>query len=627
VSRTTTAGVSGSRTLLPVVLAVLVALLLPACVSIPTQGRVVAGADVNQQGVRSALRVTAAGPAEGADARQIVEGFLAALAGLDDYTVAREFLAPDALSWRPGDATVVYDGVPVFAPTITDDDEATVAVRATVVARIDQTGRYTEQAPTVEEQEFRLEQVDGEWRIVDLPAGVLVSQVDAERVLTPFGVYFLDPTSTYLVPDVRWFPQLTSSATSLVRALLGGPSPPYLGALRSAAPTGTRLDLPTVPVENGVATVDLTEEVLIASSEERALLLAQLRQTLRAVPGVSSVQVTVDGSPLDEPVGTDGVGTPTLVVDPPVDDRPVVLGPPPESSTGGSEPEPTGSTEATEGTDAPDGEPAELAVGDDGRPIAPDGSVVLRLDLDGASPLPGVDGLAGQVVTGLAIAPDGNSVAGLDAARGSLWVQQPGASPVELVTGRRLTTPSFDPPPLAWLWTVSAPDPDGDGVPVVLAAASAVEEVEARWLAPGDEVRALRVSRDGSRVLVVLAHADGSVDVQVRGVRRDANGRPLSLSQAAFDLAPELVDAVDAAWVNDDQVVVLGRSGEEPLRPVLARVGGDTEPLAPTPNAVSIASALGERNIVVGTADGTVLRRSGSLWLDGPFGVSPAFGG
>jgi hypothetical protein len=110
-------------------------------------------------------------------------------------------------------------------------------------------------------------------------------------------------------------------------------------------------------------------------------------------------------------------------------------------------------------------------------------------------------------------------------------------------------------------------------------------------------------------------------------VRSDANGRPLSLSQAAFDLAPELVDAVDAAWVNDDQVVVLGRSGEEPLRPVLARVGGDTEPLAPTPNAVSIASALGERNIVVGTADGTVLRRSGSLWLDGPFGVSPAFGG
>lgn len=622
-NRPTAPGTRRTGTLLPVVLAALVALLLPACVSIPTQGRVVAGADVNQQGVRSALRVTAAGPAAGADARQIVEGFLAALAGLDDYTVAREFLAPDALSWRPGDQTVVYDNVPTFAPTITDDEEATVAVRAAVVARIDQTGRYTEQPATVEEQEFRLEQVDGEWRIVDLPAGVLVSQVDAERVLTPFGVYFADPTSTYLVPDVRWFPQLTSSATSLVRALLGGPSPPYLGALRSAAPTGTRLDLPTVPVENGVATVDLTEEVLIASSRERALLLAQLRQTLRAVPGVSSVQVTVDGSPLDEPTGTDAVGAPTLVVDPPVDDRPVVLGPPPERTTGGGDPEPTSSTEAEE----PEGDLRELALGDDGRPIAPDGSTVLRLDLDGASPLPGVDGLAGQVVTGLAIAPDGNSVAGLDAARGSLWVQQPGASPVELVTGRRLTTPSFDPPPLAWVWTVSAPDPDGDGVPVVLAAASAVEEVEARWLAPGDEVRALRVSRDGSRVLVVLAHADGSVDVQVRGVRRDANGRPLSLSQASFDLAPELVDAVDAAWVNDDQVVVLGRSGEEPLRPVLARVGGDTEPLAPTPNAVSITSALGERNIVVGTADGTVLRRSGSLWLDGPFGVSPAFGG
>jgi hypothetical protein len=616
----------GAR-LWPALLAAVLVVLLPACVSIPTQGRVVAGGDVNQQGVRSALRVTAAGPADGADARQIVEGFLAAVAGLDDYGVAREFLAPDALSWRPGDQTVVYESVPTFAPTIADDDGATVRVRTSVVARIDESGRYTEQPAAAEEQEFRLEQVDGEWRIVELPAGVLVSEVDAERVLFPFGVYFADPTSTYLVPDVRWFPQLTSSATALVRALLGGPSPPYLGALRSAAPAGTRLDLPTVPVENGVATVDLTEEVLVAGAGERALLIAQLRQTLRAVPGVSSVRVTVDGSPLDEPVGTDAVGAPTLAVDPSVDDRPIVLGPPPDGAdvpTGTADDETAGSTG---GDDEGDEATADLQIGSDGRPVAPPGSTVLRLDLDGASPLPGAAGLAGEVATGLAVAPDGNTVAGLDATRTSLWVQQPGASPVELVTGRELTTPSFDPPPLAWVWTVSAPDPDGDAPPVVRAAASSVEEVEARWLATGDEVRTLRVSRDGARALVVVAHADGTVDVEVRGVRRDATGRPLSLSQAAFAVAPELVDAVDAAWVNDDQVVVLGRSGDEALRPVLSRVGGETTSLAPTPNAVSVTSALGERNIVVGTEDGTVLRRSGSLWLDGPFGVSPAFGG
>ena len=305
-------------------------MLLAGCVSIPTTGRVVAGGDVGQQGARAALRVTAAGPAEGADEREVVEGFLAAVAGLDDFSVAREFLAPEALQWRPGDQTVVHADVAVPGPTVrTSDGVATVPVQVDVVARIDEAGRYVEQAPTPEQLSFDLVQVDGEWRIADLPSGVVVSQVDAARVLTPFEVYFLDPTERYLVPDVRWFPQLTPSATSLVRALLGGPSAPYLGALVSAAPAGTRLDLPTVAVVDGVATVDLTDEVLLADQEERALLRAQLRETLRAVPGVSTVAVTVDGSPLDSNADPGSLEPATLVVDPGIDDRPYVLGAPP----------------------------------------------------------------------------------------------------------------------------------------------------------------------------------------------------------------------------------------------------------------------------------------------------------
>ncbi|MGJ7440301.1 LpqB family beta-propeller domain-containing protein [Aquipuribacter sp. MA13-6] len=645
---------------LPVVLAGLVAALLTlsGCVSIPSSGRVEAGGDVDQQGARSALRVTAAGPAAGADERQLVEGFLAAVAGLDDFTVAREFLAPGAGSWRPTERTVVYENLLTFGPVVGDGDAVSISVRASVVGRIDESGRYTEQRPAVEELPFDLVRVGGEWRIAALPPGVLVSEVDRDRVLTAFGVYFTDPTETYLVPDVRWFPQLSSSATSLTRALLAGPSAPYLGALESAAPAGTRLDLSSVQVENGVATVDLTDEVLLADVRSRAVLLAQLRQTLRAVPGVSSVRMTVDGVQVEDPDGGDTLGSPTLVVDPGVDSRPLVLAPATEpdadpadvdpadadAAGAGSEPEAAAPVDATAGATAPAGDvvaegggevaPPDVAPGvaveldASGRPLAPAGSSVLRLDLDGASPLAGTEGVAEQVRTGLAVAQDGDSVAGLDATRGSLWVQQPGAAAVELVTGRDLTTPSFDPPGQSWVWTVSQGDPAGDEVPQVLAAAAAVVPVEARWLGAGDEVRALRVSRDGTRVLVVLARADGAVQVQVRGVRRDATtGRPLSLSQAAFDVAPELADAVDASWVSDDEVVVLGRTGEEPLRPVVVQVGGLTEPLAPTPGAVSVTAALGERTVVVGTADGTVLRRSGSLWLDGPFGVSPAHGG
>ena len=634
------------------ILGLLVPLLLAGCVAIPTSGRVVAGGDVAQQGARAALRVTAAGPADGADERQVVEGFLAAVAGLDDFVVARQFLAPEALSWRPGDQTVVHADVATFAPTVRggSDGTASLAVQVDVVARIDEAGRYVEQVPTPEELEFDLVRLDGQWRIAGLPPGVLVAEVDAARVLRPFEVYFLDPTRRYLVPDVRWFPQLTQSATSLVRALLGGPSAPYLRALVSAAPAGTRLDLPTVQVVDGVATVDLTAEVLSADPEERALLQAQLRETLRAVPGVSSVTVTVDGSPLDPPDGPDLVAAAPLVVDPGVDDRPFVLGtlPVAEADLGDrpadgppSDADPEASVDPAVPVDpgaSPDPDapvdpsappvPAPLLLGEDGRPLAPAGSSVLRLDDLELVPVPGTDALAREISSGLAVTQDGSRVAGLDAARRSLWVQQPGGSPLELLSGRgELIAPSFDPPPLAWVWTVEAGSPGTAQVPTVLAATTAAEEVEARWLLPGDDVRSLRVSRDGTRVLVVVAHLDGSVDVQVRGIRRDPGGRPLSLSLAAFAVAPELDDAVDAAWVADDQVVVLGRVGEEAVRPVLSRVGGTTDALAPTPGAVSVSAGSGVRSIVVGTADGTVLRRSGSLWLDGPRGVSPVFPG
>jgi len=619
---------------LPVLLVLL--LLLAGCVAIPTDGRVVAGGDVDQPGARPALRVTASGPAEGADEREIVEGFLAAVAGLDDFTVAREFLAPQAGTWRPGEQTVVYENTPTFGPTVRDGATSSVVVRSSVVARIDESGRYVEQEPTPEEQPFELVQVGGQWRIAALPPGVLVSEVDSDRVLAPFGVYFTDTTETYLVPDVRWFPQLTSSATSLVRALLGGPSAPYLGALQSAAPTGTALDLPTVPVENGVATVDLTEEVLLADPAGRAVLLAQLRQTLRAVPTVSDVRVTVDGSPLEEPAEGDAARVPTLVVDPAVDGRLLALAP---AETPAAEAAVEGAPTVEGGAVAPPAvDPApELVLGQDGRPLAPAGSLVQRLGLEVSTPVEGTEALAAEVSTGLAASQDGRAVAGLDAARGSLWLQQqPGAPAVELLTGTGLSAPSFDPPGLSWVWTVGDGDLQGGALPSVLvASASAGSEpgstaarVEARGgLALGDEVRSLRVSRDGARVLMVVTHLDGTVDVQVRGVRRDRTGRPLSLSQAAFDVGPGLVDAVDAAWVSDDTVVVLGTSGGEAPRPLLVQVGGTARSMAPTPGAVSVTAALGERSIVVGTADGTVLRRSGSLWLDGPFGVSPAHAG
>ena len=623
--------------------------LLSSCVSLPTAGRVVDGGVVGSDSGRAALRVAATGPVPGAGPEEIVQGFLAAVAGLDDYSVAQEFLAPQAqIAWRPDERTLIHSGVTTVQPVAEEGGEPgtrQLEILATVEARIDDSGERTQEADPVEQRHpVTLTEVDGEWRISAVPQGVLVSAVDADRVLAPYAVYFPDPSRTYLVPDVRWFPQLPSSATPLVRALLGGPSAPLLAALdTSSVPTGTRLALNTVRVEeDGVAVVDLTEEALEADDEDLAMLRHQLDRTLRAVPGVVGVELRVDNALLEEPAGTVPGQTLNLPVDPVVDTNPYVLGLAPDAAhaaAGATADAAAGSDGATTaGTPTP-GPDAATVVGADGRagspavvaapdrPVAVPGAVVLRLGRDGPEEVPGTAELSAQVSTGLAVSADGDTFAGLDAERTTLYLQRPGAAAVAEVTGADLATPSFDPAPYGWVWTATAASAQDDR-PRVLVVGNGMEEVEVGWLGAGDTVRALRVSRDGARVVLVVSRADGTVQVEMAGVRRDAAGRPVALSGSTLPVAVGLSDAVDVAWVTADEVVVLGATGEEALRPVLAQVGGTTTPLAPAPQAATVTSGFGPRNIVVGTRTGTILTRSGSQWVDAATqGVAPAFPG
>lgn len=588
---------------------------LSACVSLPTSGRVVGGGAVGGEGGRAALRVAATGPIPGASPEEVVQGFLAAVAGLDDYAVAQEFLAPGArASWRPDERTLIHSGTTTVEPGDGAEEDAEPAVRrldvlATVEARIDDSGERTQEAvPVQQRQELTLTRVAGEWRISTLPPGVLVSSVDADRVLSPYALYFPDQSRSYLVPDVRWFPQLASSATPLVRALLGGPTAPLLAAVdTSSVPTGTRLALGTVRVEeDGSAVVDLTEDVLAADDADLALLRDQLDRTLQPVPGVSRVELRVENNLLEE-AAPPGGQAPNLPVDPVVDNTLHVLGLPPDQP------------------DIESAEPPADVAGPD-RPVAEPGSVLLRIGRDGPEVVPDTESLAALVATGLAVSGDG-SFAGLDAARTTLVLQRPGGVAAAVVSGADLTTPSFDPEPFGWVWTATAATAQDDR-PRVLVSGNEVDEVEVGWLRPGDTVRALRVSRGGARVVLVVAEAEGAVRVHMAGVSRDASGKPVALSGSTLPVAVGLTDAVDVAWVTSDDVVVLGRSGEEALRPVLAQVGGTTSVLAPAPQAATISSGSGERNIVIGTGTGTILTRSGSQWVDAATqGVAPAFPG
>ena len=82
-----------------------------------------------------------------------------------------------------------------------------------------------------------------------------------------------------------------------------GPGPTLDEISRSALPSRTDLDLSVVVTESGIAEVPLSREVLRASPSELSRAIDQLAWTLRQVPGIERVRMTVAGAPVSLPGG------------------------------------------------------------------------------------------------------------------------------------------------------------------------------------------------------------------------------------------------------------------------------------------------------------------------------------
>src|SRR5699024_8596129 len=91
---------------------------------------------------------------------------------------------------------------------------------------------------------------------------------------------------------VRWFTSGAGTTTSMVEALLAGPAPYLQNAVVSAFSPASTLVRSAVPVQDGVATVDLSAESIRESSDRaKQLMQQQLEQTLTALSSVSTVRM------------------------------------------------------------------------------------------------------------------------------------------------------------------------------------------------------------------------------------------------------------------------------------------------------------------------------------------------
>lgn len=531
------------------------AVALGGCVSIPDAGPVTAADAAPPE--RSSVSLIAYGPTPGATANQIVQGFLRAVAagGGDEFAVAREYLGgPVAETWNPRAQVRVYTNRDV---TYSQTDAGAVRASATASASVDAHGRYTAAAPDTQiELDFTLARTaEGQWRIVDLEDGILVSPAVFENQYDPYQLYFLSPDAEALVPETRWYPE-RSAASLIARHLLEGPSGWLAGGVATAFPTGTRLVEDSVTVSEAVARLELSTEALSAEPGQRALMVEQLEESLRTVPAIQQVEVTVGGNPL----AAEGE-TRDLLRNPYVTGNPVVIAEGQAQRFTGSELVPL---------------PGVSIAQDPRLPALPyDDTPGRAVVLDGTDRL-----------VSLPDDEDGGAV---------------------LTTGPDLVAPSID--RHAWVWTTPRAS---DGTLRAVLPSGVITSVRASWLADSD-VLSLRVSRDGTRI-VVIWEDDGTSQVDIAAVLRDSDGRPVALGDPV-PIGDVLTTALAATWVDEQTVAVLGTSGGEGTPAVhLVTIGGPTTQLPPVPGATRVTAATGDRTLVIGTEDGELYERNGLGW-------------
>jgi hypothetical protein len=568
----------------------LCAAFLTACAAIPVNGSVVNGGEADEDPREGTVWLVPEGPIAGADPVGIVTGFLHAAVGFsDDHSVARSFLAPpQRLTWRPDYSVTVFPSEssmtvkqslhPAVRSAVTVTGvaagesrsgesalTATVVVHTPVQSQIDDDGRYSLAGPGRKlTTTFGLVKTGGQWRINSLSNGILLSANDFSVTFRPMPIYFTDPSGRFLVPDVHWFPAQDQPGslelpTALVRVLLNGP-PDYLrGAVSSGAPSQTRMAVSAVVVSNQIASVDLTDPARTADGRERQLLLSQLESTLSGLTNIAAVQITVRRSAFDVPAGGGGQsGQP--IQDPSVDSKPLVI-------------------------DAK--------------------NKLERLNGTQLEPVTDVTGLAVAGANRPAMSYDASAYAVLNADRSKLLFQAPGAKVATLLRSANLTAPSFDPE--GWVWTTPATNTGA----VYASADLRAVRVKAPWLKKF-QVVSMRISRDGTRAALAVTY-HGAAHVFVSGIIRDQTGRPLTLT-APIGQIPDLVSVRDLAWVNEDEIVVLGRrSSAVGERPWVAQIGGDVVAANPVPGAESIAAGNGDVSVLASTPKGT-FGRSGVRW-------------
>jgi lipoprotein LpqB-like beta-propeller protein len=541
------------RTWVAVAGALALALALAGCVGIPTSGGVQTGGLIVGPEDPDVV-FSPSDPKPGSLPEDLLRDFMLALRGpQSDYAVARKFLTSTfASQWNPDAVTTIR--VKDEAPVITAGSENELLYTFSSRAFVDSTGLYSEQ-PGASNQTlaFQFEQEDGEWRISRAPDGIVLSQANFDIVFKAWPLYFLDPSSTFLVPDVRWFPVRGSILTRVARSLLDGPAT-WLGGgvVLTGFPEGTSIAPDGISVSAGVATVTLSAAASASSAAQRAAMRQQLAATL----GVSSVVLKVGPLTLDSP----DVGTPPIRA-------PQVAG------------------QAIVGT------ADEFGFASGG----------------GITPIEGFsEQLVAAGASAATVGRDQRVIAYL--AGGAVSAVSFGDAPVQLDTRAGLIAPSVD--PFDFIWSAQG----GSATSIVAYGLDGEEHPVSTGISADTRIVAMDVSRDGARVLLTVIEPLGP-RVYVAGVVRDADNAPATLNvDYGLDTGLGSSTPLDATWIGERSIAVL-TSTTDGAEVTEFEIGGPSLSLGSVEGATQLAGGnFGEDGLRV-LADGRIWQHRASAWV------------
>jgi hypothetical protein len=484
-----------------------VAALVTACSGVPSSSspEVVR----NSVGGPTQAPIDTVSPQPGAEPRAIVQDFLLAnLSTADDkHAAAKQFLTPEARTkWSDNAVTVVDSFQQIGLP---DPSTHAVTLTANKIGTISAQGIYAPAEPAEGTTfTFGLSQLNGQWRIDQLQPGVVITQADLGSVYKMYPLYFFDLSAQRLVADPRYSPLSGQALVSwLLTQLFAGPRPELQTAVLALP---GQLNTRSASVAIGTAaTVDLPG-IGQLDNDSKQRVAAQLATTIGAAGGLP-IKITES----QRPISIAGLDSPFTS-----DDFAVYAG---------------------AGFSA-----APFYVSDDGRVMTQDGT-----------PLNGPLGKRGYGLTGVGLAQDpagstnylAAGIAGpAKASRLLLGTAAKGLRDSGLAPGP-MAGPSWA-PGQSEVWV-------GSGAAIWRASiGSAVVRVpvNAPSAHPGT-IRALKFSRDGVRIAIVMTNLDGTAQAYVGTVERSGKNARVDNLVA---ISPSTVNVNDIAWNDDTTLYAVG---------------------------------------------------------------------